>query len=83
MLAAARLVPFSRLCLQDEESNINDEQDAKIAELKTLLAECNEIFLGNLNFTLDNLDHLLETHESAISIITDFVGNRQCECCNR
>ena len=83
MLAAARLVPFRRLCLQDEESHINDEQDAKIAELKTLLAECNDIFLGNLNFTIDNLNHLLIEQESAISVITDFIGNRQCECCNR
>ena len=72
------MVPFS-LCLQDTESQTNDEQDDKIAELNTLLAECKDDFLGNLNFTLDDLNDLLDKQESTISVITDFVGGRQCE----
>ena len=79
MLAVELLVPLS-LCLQEGESKRNDEQDDKIAELNTLLAECKDDFLGNLNFTLDNLNGLLDEQESTISVITDFVGGRQCEC---
>lgn len=78
MSAVELLVPFS-LCLQENESNTNDEQHNKIAELKKLLAECKDDFLSNLNFTLDDLSGLLDEQESTISVITDFVGGRQCE----
>ena len=78
MLAAACLVPFG-LCLQENRSQVNDEQHEKIAELKNVLDECKAEFFGNLNFTLDELTSLLDHQESTISVISDFVGGRQCE----
>ena len=65
--------------LQEEAEAVLDEQETKIQNLTEQLAECKELYLADLNDTLDDLNARQDDLLESIAQLANLTDSRKCE----
>ena len=65
--------------LQEEAEAVLDEQQMKIQNLTELLAEYKEMYLADLNDTIDGLNEQQDNLLDSIAHLANLTDSRKCE----